>query len=75
MGDVKLGALVGLMVGFPFVIIAIIMAWILGGLVAGVLLALKIKGRKDAIPAAIFLSVTALVTLVFGQAIWQWYLF
>ena len=75
MGDVKLGALVGLMTGFPFVLIAILLSWIIGGVVAGILLALKIKGRKDPIPAAIFLTVTALVTLIWGQAIWKWYLF
>jgi leader peptidase (prepilin peptidase)/N-methyltransferase len=74
MGDVKLGALVGLMTGFPFVIIAIMLSWIIGGIVAGILLALKIKGRKDAIPAAIFLATTTVVTLIWGQAIWQWYL-
>ncbi len=74
MGDIKLGALVGLMIGFPLVIVAVLSAWIIGGIVAGILLALKIRGRKDAIPAAIFLSTTAVITLVWGQAIWQWYL-
>ena len=47
MGDIKLAALVGLMVGYPLVILTLMMSWILGGLIAGVLLALKIKGRKD----------------------------
>jgi len=73
-GDVKLGALVGLMTGFPLVIIALLMSWIMGGLVAALLLAFRIKGRKDPIPSATFLALSAMVTLLWGQAIWQWYL-
>ena len=73
MGDVKLGGLVGLMTGFPLVIVALLLSWIGGGLVAAVLLAFKIKSRKDPIPSATFLAVSALVTLLWGQAIWQWY--
>ncbi|MFC2056289.1 prepilin peptidase [Chloroflexota bacterium] len=74
MGDVKLGALVGLMVGYPLVIVAILLSWISGGLVAGILLALKIKGLKDPIPSATFLATSAMVTLLWGEIIWQWYL-
>jgi leader peptidase (prepilin peptidase)/N-methyltransferase len=73
-GDVKLGAMVGLMTGYPLVIVALLLSWIGGGLVAAVLLALKIKSRKDPIPSATFLAVSALVTLVWGLVIWQWYL-
>jgi leader peptidase (prepilin peptidase)/N-methyltransferase len=74
LGDVKLGALIGLMTGYPLVFVAIFLSWISGGLIAAILLALKIKGRKDPIPSATFLAVAALVTLLWGQAIWQWYL-
>jgi leader peptidase (prepilin peptidase)/N-methyltransferase len=74
MGDIKLAALVGLMVGYPLVIMVLMLSWIGGGLIAGVLLALKIKGRKDPLPAATFTVVAALVTLLWGQAIWEWYL-
>lgn len=73
LGDVKLGALVGLMTGYPLVFVAIFLSWISGGLIAAVLLALKIKGRKDPIPSATFLTVAAMVTVLWGQAIWQWY--
>jgi len=73
-GDVKLGALVGLMSGFPLVFVAILMAWIIGGVVAAILLAFKVKKLKDPIPSATFLVISAMVTLLWGQAIWQWYL-
>ncbi|MFC2021897.1 prepilin peptidase [Chloroflexota bacterium] len=74
LGDVKLAALVGLMTGFPLVIVALLLSWISGGLVAALLLAFKIKKRSDPIPSATFLAVSTMVTLLWGQAIWQWYL-
>ena len=73
-GDVKLGALVGLMTGYPLVIVAVLLSWITGGLVATILLAFRIKKRKDPIPSATFLATAAMVTLLWGQAIYQWYL-
>ena len=73
-GDVKLGALVGLMSGFPLVFITIFLSWIIGGVVAVTLLALKIKKMKDPIPSATFMAIGAMVTMLWGQAIWQWYL-
>ena len=73
MGDIKLAALVGLMIGYPLIILALLLSWISGGVIAGILLALKIKGRKDPIPAAVFMVVAAIVTLVWGQEIWNWY--
>jgi len=73
MGDIKLGALVGLMTGYPLIFIAVLTSWMTGGLVAAILLVLKIKGRKDPIPFAPFLVITTMATLLWGQAIWQWY--
>ncbi|MFC2036192.1 prepilin peptidase [Chloroflexota bacterium] len=74
MGDIKLAALIGLMTGFPLVIVALLLAVITGGLVGAVLLAFKIKKRKDAIPFAPFLATSAMVTLLWGQTIYRWYL-
>jgi leader peptidase (prepilin peptidase)/N-methyltransferase len=73
-GDLKLAALIGFMTGFPLVIIAILISWIMGGIVASILLVFKIKGRKDAMPAAIFLSTSTMIVLVWGQLIWQFLL-
>ncbi len=73
-GDVKLAALVGLMTGFPLVFVAILLWWISGGLVGSILLAFKIKNRKDPLPSATFLAISAMVTLLWGQTIYQWYL-
>ena len=73
-GDVKLAALIGLATGFPLVLVALIAGAILGGLVAIPLLVSKKKGRKEAIPYGPFLSLAAMVTLLWGQEILGWYL-
>ena len=73
MGDVKLGGLIGLMVGYPHVLVALLLAVIGGGLIATLLLVLRIRGRKDAIPFGPFMAAGAFVTLLWGQAILDWY--
>ena len=74
MGDIKLGALIGLMTGYPLVFVAVLLSWIGGGLVGATLLAFKIRKRSDPIPFAPFMVTSTIVTLLWGQAIWQWYL-
>jgi leader peptidase (prepilin peptidase)/N-methyltransferase len=73
-GDVKLAALIGLATGFPLVFVAIIMAAILGGIVAVALLVARRRGRREMIPFGPFLAVAAMVTLLWGNNILSWYL-
>lgn len=72
-GDVKMAALIGLVVGFPMALIALGMGAIGGGLVAIVLLALKLKKRKEAIPFGPFLSLATMITLLWGNQVLEWY--
>lgn len=73
-GDVKLAGLIGLVTGSRLVLVAMLMGVILGGLVGMVLLLLKIKRGKEAIPFGPFLSLTTMVTLFWGNDIIRWYL-
>lgn len=73
-GDVKMAALIGLVTGFPLVFVALLLGIISGGLVAAVLLALKIKKRREAMPFGPFLSLATIVTLLWGGNILSWYL-
>lgn len=73
MGDIKLAGLIGLVAGFPLVIVALFIGIITGGLVAIALLALRIKGRKDVIPYGTFLALGPMVTLLWGNDILNWY--
>ena len=74
MGDIKLAGLIGLVTGFPLVIAALLVGIITGGLVAIALLSLRIKGRKDVIPYGTFLALGPIVTLLWGNEIFNWYL-
>ena len=74
MGDVKLAALIGLLVGFPQVFIALLICFILGGVVASGLLLSKLKGRKDPIPLAPFLTAGLITTVFYGEEIMRLYL-
>jgi len=73
-GDVKIAALIGLITGFPLVFVALLIGVVLGGVVAGILLLLKIKKRKDPIAFGSFLAVSTIVTLLWGSNILNWYL-
>ena len=72
-GDVKMAALIGIVTGY-LVFVALFLAVVLGGLAAVILLLLKIKKRKEGIPFAPFLSIAAIVTLLWGGSILNWYL-
>ena len=72
-GDVKLAALVGLSVGFPEILVALFFTVVGGGVVAISLLAAGVKGRKDPIPFAPFFAIAAMVALVWGHEIVDWY--
>ena len=73
-GDVKMAGLIGLVVGFPLVFVSILGAIVGGGLLAAILLLLRIKKRGEAIPFGPFLSLAAIATLLFGNDILSWYL-
>jgi leader peptidase (prepilin peptidase) / N-methyltransferase len=74
MGDVKLGALIGLMTGYPSVLVALLLAMVSGGLVAAVLLVSGARKRTDPIPFGPFLAAGGMVGFLWGEAILRWYL-
>jgi len=73
-GDVKLAALIGLVAGFPLVFLVIIIGAILGGIVAVALVIAKKRKRRQTIPFGPFLALAAMVTLLWGSNILDWYL-
>ena len=73
-GDVKMAALIGLVLGYPLVFVALLLAVISGGLIAVILLMSKTKGRKQSIAFGPFLSLGTMATLLWGTNILDWYL-
>lgn len=64
MGDVKLAGVIGLMVGYPLVLPALLAGIILGGLAAAIMLITKRATRKTAIAYAPYLCLGALGILL-----------
>lgn len=73
-GDIKLAALLGLFLGWQNVLLGFFAASLAGALTGILLVALKKKGRKDAVPFGPFLSLGALLSLYAGQQLLDWYL-
>jgi leader peptidase (prepilin peptidase)/N-methyltransferase len=73
-GDIKLALLIGLVTGWPLVVVALLIGIIIGGIVATVFLLFRKKGRKDVIPYGTFLAIGPIVTLLWGNEIFDWYL-
>jgi leader peptidase (prepilin peptidase) / N-methyltransferase len=74
-GDIWLGAFLGL--AFPalsHILALIFLAYIIGGLVAIILLILGSKKMGSKLPLGIFLSTSAIIVLFFGENIINWYL-
>lgn len=72
-GDVKLAGMLGLLVGYPGIVVALWMAVVLGGVVAVGLLALGGRSRKDAMPFGPFLSAGGVIALLAGVEIMEFY--
>lgn len=72
-GDVMLAGLIGMVTGFPLVFVALLLGILSGGLVAILLLILRLRTRKDPIPFGPFLAAAAVVALLWGQEILYWY--
>lgn len=72
-GDVKLAGVIGAFLGWPGVAVALFTGFTLGGLVGVVLLALRLRRRKDMIPFGPALAAGALISLFWGDALARWY--
>lgn len=76
MGDVKLAGFIGIGLGYlgwPYVLLGMFGAFLLGGGVAIALMAARLKGRKDTIPFGPYLAAAALLTLLAGRSLLEGY--
>lgn len=74
LGDVKLAPGLGLLLGWQKTIILWFVSFILGSLVAIILLLLRKKSMKQTIPFGPFLVIGTGIALFFGDKLWVWYM-
>ena len=72
-GDVKLLAMIGAFLGWKSVILTILLSSFIGSIVGIVIMLLKGKDFKYAIPFGPFLSLGAVISLFYGEALISWY--
>ncbi len=73
-GDWKLVAALGLLFGWPKVLVLLAQAFVAGGIAGAVILLVGAKKLKDAIPFGPFLALASVLTLIFGDTIIRLYL-
>ena len=74
LGDAKLGAMLGAFLGWKVLLFSLFAAVTVGGVLAIVLLASGLRGRKDPIPFGPFLALGGATGLFWGEKVVAWYL-
>lgn len=72
-GDVKLGFLMGMALGYPNILLALFVGFISGAIVGMALILLKKKEMKSMVPFGPFLIFGFLVSYFYGTPIIDWY--
>lgn len=73
-GDVRIGAIMGLILGWPLVLIGLFLGYLLGTVYSIIGLLTKKLTRKSPIPFGPFLLLGTYVTMFWGNDILSWYL-
>ncbi|HOZ36726.1 MAG TPA: prepilin peptidase [bacterium] len=73
-GDIRLGFLIGFLVGWPFVLVALFISYVSGALIGLLLIAFKRKTMQSVVPFGAFLAPATFITLLFGQQLLDFYL-
>lgn len=73
-GDIKLGAFIGLILGFPNALIAMMLSFITGAVFGVVMILIGRKKLGQVIPFGPFMVLGSLLALFWGKQILYWYL-
>ncbi len=73
-GDIRLGLLMGVALGWPNILLAIFLAYIMGSVVGVGLIVAGKKKWSSQIPLGVFLSLATIITMFWGGEILNWYL-
>jgi len=71
LGDIKLAGLMGLILGWPKIIVALYLAFLTGALVGIILILLGKKKFGQYIPFGPFLAGATILSLFYGELIWE----
>ena len=72
-GDIDIALICGLFLGGKGIAVTLFMAIILGGIVAGLILVFKLKGRKDEIAFGPYLAIGGIISCLYGSLLIEIY--
>jgi prepilin signal peptidase PulO-like enzyme (type II secretory pathway) len=72
-GDIRMGALMGCMLGLHQGIVALFLAYVLGAIIGVVMMMCGKATRKTPVPCGSFLAAGTLLTMGVGESILLWY--
>jgi leader peptidase (prepilin peptidase)/N-methyltransferase len=72
-GDVKFSFVLGIWLGWPDILLALFLSFVIGGVAGAWLLVTGSRGRKEMIPFGPFICVGALLALLYGREMLAWY--
>lgn len=73
-GDIRLGVLMGVLLGWKLLIVALFIAYVFGATVSLILIAMKKKTLASTTPFGTYLIIGTVVSYVVGEALLQWYI-
>ena len=73
-GDLFLGLLMGAILGYPLILVALFLAYISGAIVSLALLVAKKVTTKSRVPFGPFLCAATVITILYGDQMLAWYL-
>lgn len=73
-GDIRMGALMGFMLGLEHGLVALFIAYVLGAIIGVAMMASGKATRKTPVPFGSFLAVATVIVLFIGQPLIDWYL-
>lgn len=73
-GDYEIAGLCGLFLGLKLVLVALFLGIVIGGIVASIILILKLKGRKAEIAFGPYIAIGTFISMILGDRILQIYL-
>lgn len=73
-GDIRLGALMGLILGWKILLVALFLAYLVGSIIGVFLILINKKKMSSEVPFGPFLTGATFITMLYGQEILNWYL-
>ncbi|MBD3311417.1 MAG: prepilin peptidase [Candidatus Magasanikbacteria bacterium] len=72
-GDIRLGALMGVILGLHNMLLALFLAYVIGAIVSFILIGLKKKKITETTPFGTYLTLATVIAMFWGYDILEWY--